>query len=186
MLVQPKIETTSLFESIPNAHVFYLFQEIDAYIDHAAAYILTSIQLGKRTLVIENERFRRLIEARLQPLLSASQMNDILFQNNFEFFSIIFNPKDPSQHHFFNEKHKEHIYHYAERIWSHIEWNKQTGFSAQLEEFERKADALLKEAGISCVCAYDQESLTGLQKQALFLFHDFKLTDQGELIRFPA
>ncbi|MEM1503516.1 hypothetical protein RG959_08830 [Domibacillus sp. 8LH] len=79
MLVQPKIEITNLFEPIPNAHVLYLFQEIDAY-------ILTSIQHGKRTLVIENDRFCRLMEARLQPLLSTSQMNYILFQNHFEFF----------------------------------------------------------------------------------------------------
>lgn len=86
MLVQLKIEITNLFEPIPNAHVLYLFQEINAYIDYAAACILKSIQLGKRTLVIENDCFLRLIEVRLQPLLSASQMNKILFQNNFEFF----------------------------------------------------------------------------------------------------
>lgn len=39
MLVQLKIEITSLFEPIPNAHALYLFQEINAYIGHTAACI---------------------------------------------------------------------------------------------------------------------------------------------------
>lgn len=186
MPASQKIEITHLFESIPHAHVLYYSQEADAYVNHAVAYILTGIRLGKRTLIIENDRFRRLIETKLHSVLSAAQMQEVLFQNNFEFFSLILNPEDPSQHRYFNERHKKYIDHYAQRIWSHIEWSRQAYLRHHIEEFERKADALLKEAHIPCVCIYNQGDLTDQQQKALLCLHDFKLTDQSELIDLSA
>lgn len=171
----------AMLDTAQSAHVFYCFEQEEAYIQNAVAFIQQAVQSGDPVLFIENDRLWRFISLRLHALLPADKLQMILHQNNFEFFSFMCNVQDPSSHHYINEAHQSQIYRYAKRIWSHIEWNSQSDFPSHLAAFEEKADRLVKENGLRCVCAYQNDHLSPLLKKELSNHHDACFFDDGPI-----
>ncbi|OLN21124.1 hypothetical protein BTO30_16665, partial [Domibacillus antri] len=171
----------SLFESIDCAHILYVFQNNEAYIENAASFILAGIKSGKPTLIIENDRLWPVIEARLSSFLDHEKRKLFIFVNNYDYYSTVINIKDPSKNFYSNEAYKAYIQSYTKRVWAHVEWSKNSGFPPYLENFLLLANQSIKKGGHTCVSAYDKLNLTNEAEKMLIKNHDLQLTDQKSI-----
>ncbi|WP_025695271.1 ATP-binding protein [Paenibacillus durus] len=168
-------------------HILYTYDDCDSYIDNALSYVTTGIHQGYQILFIDNEvKYRRLL-GRLEEALSAEQLEDVHYIDNFEFYRQ------------YGDFHCDSIIHHFERIlrpfldrqipvrtWAHVQWNEKErdNIHITLEEFERKADGPVIGNGLMSVCAYNAREISASLQNVLLETHEYLMTDR-EFIASP-
>ncbi|WP_234414411.1 ATP-binding protein [Paenibacillus sp. CAA11] len=170
-----------------SGHILYVYDEIDYYVDNAVIYISTGIEQGHHLILIDNPSAYERIYYKLLNQWSEQVINErisyldnrLYYHQNGNFHSgqIIKNFKDIING--FKEQ-KTPI-----RTWAHVEWDEEDSdmnIAQKLEEFERKADAAVREEGVVSVCAYDGHALNASLQNTLLRTHEYLMTDQ-ELVK---
>ncbi|MGM0922337.1 MAG: MEDS domain-containing protein [Bacillota bacterium] len=163
-----------------NAHIYYSINEIDNYLNNAAAYIIAGIEKGDHIIFVENDRIFPLLQKKLKTHLNRQQMNLIHHVNNFDFFCLSdgFNP--PFIVDYLTKTLKFNFdKNISFRIWTHVEWGEQEGILRIIEEFEKEAMGRVSDMRLLLVCAYDSERIPDWLNTALMTCHEFIMTEDG-------
>lgn len=171
-------------QRVETGHIFYCSHDLDKYIKNAVSYIIFGIKKGDYVLFVENTRIYPKIREELEYLLTAKEMEKLLYINNFDFYwrngnfhpSIILNHFDEATGHLFNNGH-------SVRTWGHIEWGTQEDIETEIVEYEKTLDTIVPVKNAISVCAYDALRLTDSLKDQLLEVHGLYMTDDEVTLR---
>lgn len=169
----------SLTHSISGSHILYLYEDVQHYVDSAAAYAMTCLNQGHQILIIDNDYCIKAIERKLAESWIDEKLEYVHFVDNFDFyqrhgefqgcltrrhFEAIMQP-------FLNDR-------LSIRTWAHVQWKPQPHIQAKLEEFEVMADCSVKEQNLISVCAYDANEISASLQLSLMRSHEYVMTDR--------
>lgn len=176
--MQKEIEALLSTVKDSGAHIFYLFENEEKYIDNSIDYIKSAISLGNHIMVIENDRILPGIQKRIMAEFDEEQQGRIHTINNYDFYCFRGN---------FN---KDTILSYLENMiepfqekniriqtWAHVEWRDQEQIYQNLGEYENEADQIIQAQKLITVCGYDLNRVPQTLKDTLMDCHDYYMTD---------
>ena len=159
-------------------HVFYPFDDEEAYIDNILTYISIALDEGSHIMIIENDRIMPQIEKKISQTYKQEQIEMIHPINNYDFYC------------YRGNFHKDTILSYLKNMvnpylekkipimtWAHVEWRDQDEIYQTLGEYEHEADKMLSGTDSVTVCAYDANRVPPSLKETLLDCHDYFMTD---------
>jgi two-component sensor histidine kinase len=174
-LMDTLVPLTSTVKLSPGSHVLYFYDSMEGYIENAATYILTGIQLGQHIVFIESlDLYQRIVE-HLGPI----EMSNVHYVNNNEFYEMY--------HDFHFERVltnlKNVINPFVEkeqmvRIWGHVDWIEQEDMLTKLHTYECTCDITVSELGYTTVCAYKSDSVPSNILIEMLKSHEYMMTDE--------
>ncbi|TAA73062.1 MEDS domain-containing protein [Planococcus salinarum] len=171
---------TSAMRQTDGAHIFYLSEEKESYINNVLVFILDGIRNGDYILIIENPRLTPLIYRRLESLVTAEELKSVRFANNFEFYwregnflpvSIVQYFKDA-----LNTAAGEGQFF---RTWGHIEWGSREDLEKEILTYDKTANQFISANKLIAVCAYDAPRLSEQLQAQLRARHSYLMEDDG-------
>lgn len=177
---QNMINFTESLRHIDAAHIFYLTEKTDLYVENAVAYILDGVKQGDRVLMVENPRIYPRIQKELKQALSSEELELVHYINNFDFYWRKGN------------FHPEAILDYFEKIigsftadgrhcrtWGHIEWGSQEDAEQKVISYEKDIDRSMPKRHVISVCAYDSQRISESLSARLMLCHGYFMKDDS-------
>ncbi|MFC4714352.1 MEDS domain-containing protein [Planococcus dechangensis] len=177
---QETIDFTETLCQMEGAHIFYLTEKTELYISNAVSYIIDGVQKGERVLFVENSRLYPKIEKKLKQLLTAEEMEFLLYINNFDFYWRKGN------------FHPEAILDYFEKVvgsftadgrqcrtWGHIEWGSQEDIEEKILTYEKEIDLRVPHKQVISVCAYDALRVSDQLSERLMHCHGYFMKDNS-------
>lgn len=177
-MTEYKSSLTTCLNETESAHIFYLTEQTDLYIENALNFILDGLQKNEHVLFVENSRLYPRIFERLQQTLTPEQLQDVHYVNNFDFYwhQGNFSP--------------EAILAYFEtvtgklqgdgrkcRTWGHIEWGSQEDIEDKIILYETEIDHTVPESNVISVCAYDAVRVSSSLCERLLHCHSYFMKD---------
>ncbi|MBM7693704.1 hypothetical protein JOC77_003148 [Peribacillus deserti] len=163
----------------PNGgHIFYHYNNKENYIHNVVSFIVTGIKNGDHILLAENDRHMLDINKKLQKELSKGQLENLHFINNYDFYYSNGNFHPHTIVNYFLKNIEPFIEKGASLCsWGLIEWGEDKEINDDVVEYEKQVDSLVKEKGITSVCAYDSKRTSDSLKELLMRCHGVMLTD---------
>ncbi|SES91920.1 MEDS: MEthanogen/methylotroph, DcmR Sensory domain [Salinibacillus kushneri] len=159
-----------------NAHILYIFEDNQCYLENLIAYIHAGIERNHHLIVIE--------EAALFPEIKKRLQHD----NGQKYVHLIDNQQ------FYRSYGDFHIHHIVEhfydilkpflekdiniRTWAHVNWKEQNDIVNKLDEFECLADKSVNHMRLMSVCAYNAYDVSANLQTILMRSHEYLMTDQ--------
>lgn len=171
-------EVASEIQVTQGAHVFYLTEQMDAYINNVLCFILDGLRNGDQVLIVENKRLTPPIYQRLKEVVPENELLTVHFFDNFQFYwqKGDFLPSTIIDH--FQENVDAVLSEgQSYRTWGHIEWGTQQDLEEELLSYEKKVAHLVKEHQLIAVCAYDASRVKKELQEQLGLHHNYLMTD---------
>ncbi len=160
-----------------NAHILFVFNQVDHYVQIAADYLSDELNRGTQVLLVENDRIYPMILKRLKESVCEQKLLNLKRENTFDFYyeQESFNPDSIYNH--FLDKVRPYV-EKGERIvtWGHVEWGNDLT-SKELISYERRIDQLLKTMSVISICAYDADRLSQRALESLVAVHDIHIKD---------
>ncbi|RTR36388.1 hypothetical protein EKG37_02185 [Robertmurraya yapensis] len=183
--MEKMVQLTKFIQVNSSAHILYLYENTDTYINNLLAYIKTGIDRNHHLIIIENSTIYNLVEARINELFSSEDKNFIHHVDNYLFYRCYgdFHIHSIVEHFgelldpFLNKK-------IDVRTWGHVEWKDQDDISKKIEDFENVADCSVNEMGLMSVCAYDSSKVNTHLQTAMMKSHQYLMTDK-EFVQSP-
>ncbi|MCZ8537087.1 MEDS domain-containing protein [Paenisporosarcina quisquiliarum] len=169
----------SELEKITVGHVFYEFQEEEAYLNNLISFIRSGIEGKQHILIIENMRNLPKVRTVINMLFSEEQQSSIRLVNNFEYYlsNGDFNTQSILNH-FQQDLEQLTETNTTIRTWAHVEWASSEPDVELLKEFESTADAFVTERRLLSVCAYSSTHLSPNLASVLELRHEYIMNDE--------
>ena len=165
-------------EKITEGHVFYGFENQEAYLNNLISFILSGIENHQQILIIENMRYLPIVRAKIDKLISAENQSTIRLVNNYEYY---LSSGDFNTHtiltHFANDLSLLKKENSSIRTWAHVEWASSQPDAQLLKDFELSSDDFVLEERMLSVCAYSSKHLTSNLSVALEQSHKYVMTD---------
>jgi hypothetical protein len=177
ILIEKTLQLKKDLQTI-RGHIFYSFQEVEKYVENAAAYIVSGIEQGDQILFIENDKLIPIIQEKLKSLLSTEQLAKVHYTNNFDFYCSkgTFHPATVFNH--FIKSLEPYIENTVSiRTWGHVEWGDPKDIDREIGKYENDVDQMVSLNEITAVCAYDADRVTESLKNSLIKCHGFLMTD---------
>ncbi|MCS7459147.1 ATP-binding protein [Paenibacillus doosanensis] len=172
------ISLTDQIDITNGAHILYLYDSAEGYIQNAMAFILTGLRLGHHIVFIDDRNIYKQIMERLGGKLVRSDYDKIYYVDNREFYYC---------HHGFHVKNimdnLEGLFNsflekkITVRSWGHVYWENQQHIFKLLDEYERLSDESMSELGIVGVCCYDARRISSSVQNELLKSHEYMMTD---------
>lgn len=174
------IDIQDILQTSKGAHVFYLVEEMERYIDNAVSFIIAGIERGDQILIVENERLYPKILKRVGEQMSVEQLKSIHYVNNFTFYWRNGNFHPPTILAYFSNLITPFVEEELNfRTWGHIEWRDESEILKDIEEYERGIEQLMPQTKAVSVCAYDSARVSEQFKEVLMNCHGFLMTDDN-------
>lgn len=176
--MEKMIQLTKNIKVNSSAHILYLYDEIDNYLNNMIAYIKSGLDRNHHLIIIENTTIYTILEERLKKLLSIEEMKSIQHVDNkvfyrrygdFHIHSILKNFGKLLEP-YFNKKINV-------RTWAHVEWNDQNDISNIIEDYEHSADCCVNNMRLMSVCAYNSSKLNAKLQTSMMKSHEYLMTD---------
>ncbi len=177
---QKMSDFTETLRQADYAHILYLTEQTDDYIDNAVSFVLDGVRNDDRVLFVENPRIYPQIHKKLQQLLGADELDLVHYVNNFDFYWRKGN------------FHPEAILQYFEsviesftvdgrhcRTWGHIEWGSQEDIDQKIVDYEIEIDRSVPQRKVISVCAYDTSRVSDSLRERLMRCHGYLMKDQS-------
>ncbi|MFF2501151.1 MEDS domain-containing protein [Peribacillus sp. NPDC058075] len=159
-------------------HIFYHFEQMDYYIENAVSFIVSGIKQGDHIILIENESISVRIFNKVRLVLTAEEMSNVHYTDNFAFYCKHGDFHTPTIVADFAEILKPFLdENLTIRTWAHVEWGHQLEIEQKINQFEEVANKSVNEMGIVSVCAYDTATITESIMKNLMKSHEFLMTD---------
>ncbi|WP_129203100.1 MEDS domain-containing protein [Ammoniphilus sp. CFH 90114] len=179
------VQLTDYLKLSNAAHIFYLFEDRNLYLDNLIAYVKGGMERDHHLLIIENSDIYKEAAQRIDSLFSSEQKKRIHYLNNYLFYRQygVFHTHKIIEHFgemihsFLNEKD-------SIRTWAHVEWNEQDDIIRILKEYEDLADCCVNDFGLMSVCAYNSSDLCASLQTNMMRSHKYLMTDT-EFVRSP-
>lgn len=174
-----KIQLSKNIQVYSSAHILYLYENIDCYLENIIAYISAGIDRNHHLLIIENTTIYNEVEKRINKLFSNEEKKRIHHIDNYAFYRCYgdFHIHRIVEHFgellapYFNKKINI-------RTWANVEWKDQNDISKKIEEFENIADCSVGEMGLMSVCAYNSSKVNAYLQNAMMRSHEYLMTDK--------
>lgn len=171
-------ELTSLMRQNDGAHIFYLSEEKEAYINNILVFILDGIKNGDYIFIVENPRLTPVIYQRLEQLVTDEQLKTVQFTNNFEFYWSEGNFLPVSIIQYFENKLKAATSNgQFFRTWGHIEWGSGKDIEDEILLYDKSASQFITENKFIAVCAYDSPRVSDWLQEQLLTRHKYLMQD---------
>nr|WP_281367798.1 ATP-binding protein [Saccharibacillus deserti] len=160
-----------------------MYEDVEHYIDSAAAYAMTCLNQGHQILIIDNEYCIKAIERKLAESWIDEKLEYVHFVDNFDFYQL-----HGEFQSCLTRRHFEAIMQpflddrLSIRTWAHVQWKPQPHIQAKLEEFEVMADCSVKEQNLISVCAYDATEISASLQMSLMRSHEYLMTDREFIV----
>lgn len=162
------------------AHILYLTEQMDLYIENAVSYVVDGVRNGDHVLFVENPRVYPQIQKALQQVLTCSELELVHYVNNFDFYWRKGN------------FHPEAILDYFEKLvgaltadgnhcrtWGHIEWGSQEDIEEKIIFYETEVDRPVPQRQVISVCAYDSHRVSDNLRERLMHCHGYLMKDHS-------
>ncbi|WP_226673753.1 MEDS domain-containing protein [Rossellomorea aquimaris] len=165
-------------ETLHKGHVFYQFQEENAYIRNLMIFIRAGLENNQHMLIIESMRNITKVKSRMNRLFTPEQVSSISLVDNFDYYFLNgdFNTQNILRH-FQKDLTVLKNFNPSIRTWAHVEWTSKEPDTALLKEFESTADDYVLQEGLLSVCAYSKNRLSNTLILALEEVHQYVMTD---------
>jgi ubiquitin C-terminal hydrolase len=178
-----RLQLTEYLQVSNAAHILYLFEDRNSYLENLIAYLDSGIEHGHHLLIIEKTTIFQEAAQRIDDLFSSEQKKRIHYLDNYLFYRHYgdFDTNKIVEHfremfkHFLNQRK-------TIRTWAHVEWNILDDINRQLAEFEETANCCVDDLGIMSVCAYNSSDLSASLQTRLMRSHEYLMTD-SEFVR---
>jgi len=172
------ISLTDQIDITSGAHILYVFDSIEGYIDNAAAFVRTGLQLGQHVILIDDRSNYGTIMQRLGGAIPDTDSEKIYFIDHKDFFY---------QH---GTLHVTRVLQNIEeltrplldrqitvRSWGNVYWEDEQDIYKQLLEYETLCENSLHHLGILGVCVYDGRKLPAAVLNKMLRSHEYTMTD---------
>lgn len=159
-------------------HIVYIYNDIEAYIDNAIAFIRTGLEQQHQIVFIEQSTMLERMQYNLFDRLTEAQLEQIHLVDAELLYG--------SQQAFDGTKVLRHFNDVVQplvdkrvplRSWGHVLWSNQEGIEEVLERFEEEVDEALNPLGIVTVCAYHGKQISAALMASLMHRHEYLMTD---------
>lgn len=172
-------EMSKGLQRVNTGHIFYCSQELEKYIENAISFVVFGIKQGDYVLFVENTRIYPMIRKELEDRLTAVELEQLLYVNNFDFYWRNGNFHPPTILKHFKEATGQLVKNGNDvRTWGHIEWGDQEDIEREIVEYEKALDMMVPERNTVSVCAYDAYKVSDSLKIRLLAVHGFYMTDE--------
>ncbi|MBM7097479.1 MULTISPECIES: MEDS domain-containing protein [Alteribacter] len=161
-------------------HIFYKFNDSEAYLNNAVTFILEGVNAGDDVAVIESERIMPALQSKLNEVLTEKQQKKIHYMNNFQFYLFNGNFHIHKVQNYFSrliEPYEGEIP--GIRTWAHVEWGEDSELQDEVAKFEEIADEMVSENKLISVCAYSADRICEKIEDRLQRCHPFLMTDNN-------
>lgn len=174
------VSTTQSLENINVGHVYYLFQDKDAYMEHLITFVKTGIKKGENVLIIESMKNISKINVELNKHFNEEQKSHIRVVNNFDYYfaSGDFNTKAMLAH-FAKDVILFNRVNSTIRTWANVEWASDDPDADKLKIYEATIDDFVLNENMVSVCAYSSNSVTPTLDTILKKVHYYQMTDHS-------
>ncbi|MCR8847487.1 MEDS domain-containing protein [Rossellomorea sp. SC111] len=166
--------------ALQKGHVFYPFQQQEAYIRNLMLFIQAGLKNNQHILIVESMKNITKVKNRMHRLYTEEQLSSISLVDNFDYY---FLNGDFNTQHILRSFQKDlsiiKKINSSIRTWGHVEWVSKEPDAALLNEFESIADDYVLKEGMLSVCAYSKNSLSNALTETLEKVHQFVLTDEN-------
>lgn len=197
-MAMTSISLTDQINVSNGAHILYIYDSLEGYIDNAVAFIRTGLQQLHEIVLIDSPENKRLIYERLSGLILEQEFEHIHFFDQQEFYN---------KHGAFHVKlildSLSHLFQpfldrkLTLRSWGHVYWRDQEDIFEQLQKYECHCDTSVSEWGIIGVCIYDGHKVPASVQNELMKSHEYVMTDttlvkssfytqKGRTVLFPS
>ncbi|UOF90374.1 ATP-binding protein [Fodinisporobacter ferrooxydans] len=180
-----KFQLTENIQLLSSGHILYVYEDLDAYVDNAVAYIVAGVEQNNMILLIETEEIRRRIYGKIGSILPSDKLEWVHYVDNDEFYGTYGN--------FYCDKIVDYFGQLLEpllrqtkaiRSWAGVKWTEQDDIVNMLETFECRANAAVLDIGVMAVCAYNGNTVPAILQNKLMRHHEYFMTDE-EFARSP-
>lgn len=172
-----------LFEDQRSVHVLYSYRGIQNYIEQVVNYIKDGIVSGDYIILIENERFYRIIHKALVSQLTEDQMEFVHYVNNFDFYYSSGSYHPPSITEYFNKTVQPYVKNNIPfRSWAHVEWASMEDPLHLINDFEKIVDEAVNQLSFPLICAYEAEKMPDHLKTILMETHPYVLMEDDLIL----
>jgi hypothetical protein len=166
--------------SLTKGHGLYFFENQEQYVTRVVDFVISGLEHGEYSIIVENDRLMPLITKRLMESVEESSLEKVKFINNYDFY---YAKGDFSVNSIFDFL-PNLIDGYSEldvviRSWAHVEWRDEQEVSKKLIVSEQAADIIVTETELLSVCAYDSERVSKELEEGLLNCHNFLINDKG-------
>ncbi|MCK6256505.1 MEDS domain-containing protein [Fictibacillus sp. KIGAM418] len=178
-----KSKMNQLFEDQKSVHVLYSYNGMKNYIEQVVSFIQDGVVAGDYVILIENERFYRMIHKELSTRLTKDQMEFVHRVNNFDFYYSSGSYHPPAIFDYFNKTVQPYVEKKISfRSWAHVEWATMEDPLHLIEDFEKIVDKAVKQLSFPLICAYEGERMPDYLKTILMETHPYVLMEDDFIV----
>lgn len=166
-------------QALPKGHGLYFFENQEQYVTRVVDFVISGVEQGEYSIIVENDRLIPLITKRLTESVDESSLEKVKFINNYDFYYA----KGDFSVNSIPDFLPSLIDGYSEldvviRSWAHVEWRVEQEITRKLIVSEQESDTIVAEAKFLAVCAYDFERVSQELIDGLINCHDFIINDK--------
>ncbi|MCM3572393.1 MEDS domain-containing protein [Mesobacillus subterraneus] len=159
---------------LTKGHGLYFFENQELYVTRVVDFVISGLEHGEYSIIVENDRMRPLIIRKLVKSVDENSLEKVKFINNFDFYYA----KGDFSVNSIPDFLPSLIDGYSEpdvviRSWAHVEWRDEQEITRKLIVSEQESDTIVAEAKFLAVCAYDFERVSQELIDGLINCHDF-------------
>ncbi|WP_147803263.1 ATP-binding protein [Alkalicoccus halolimnae] len=166
------------------AHILYMFDDEERYMDHAVDYIAEGILKKQKIIVVESKSFLgKLKDKLLEKGLPLQKLKKITYVENDELYSSAsdFNASN-SYENLLNLLEPNFAGNDATRIWGQV--LVQGNAISELRKYECACDDLLGEKHVISVCSYNALTCSSFIQNEMLKVHEYFMTDE-QIVKSP-
>ena len=176
IIISELIQLTQYLQISNAAHILYVYETKNKYLNNLMAYIKTGVSRGHHVIIIDNLNLYEQAEERIKELFSMAEQKLIYYLDNKSYYED-FNADRILKHFaeilepFLNEK-------MIVRTWAHVQFKKADDIYVKIREFEHLADkSVRKFKKVMSVCAYNGSEIPASLHINLMKSHEYLMTD---------
>lgn len=163
-----------------HAHILYMYQDDDSYINQVLSYVEGGIAEGEYVLLIENERNYNILKEKLTSRLTAEEINRVQYVNSLNFYLSTGSYYPPAILAYFQKMIQWFVDNEIPfRTWAHVEWETLSGASHLIEQIEKIVDQAVQQLPFSLICAYEKNRISHHLHEVLLQCHPYVLDENG-------
>jgi anti-sigma regulatory factor (Ser/Thr protein kinase) len=174
----PSFSLTDQMDVKNGAHILYFYSSHESYLDNAAAFLQSGINLGQHVVLVDSEENYRDIRARLRSRLADDTIERIHYVHQRDFycehgilhisnimkrFTDVFTPKLEDG--------------VPIRSWGNVYWEGQEDIFEQLQTYEHQCDEAIYDMSLLGVCVYDGKRVPVDIQNKMLQYHEYFMTD---------
>lgn len=178
IIITELIQLTQYLQISNAAHILYVYETKNKYLNNLMAYIKTGVARGHHVIIIEDLNLYKQAEERIKKLFSREEQKLVYYLDNKLFYG------------YYQDFHAETIIkHFTQllkpfldekmivRTWAHVQLKKADDIYTKIMEFEHLADKYVNKFKIMSVCAYNGSEIPASLHINMMKSHEYLMTD---------